>query len=247
MQDGIIKGTGNSRYLKSISSFLTQYPTYQDFAAALAAGTLPIDLNGINETGWDQIGTALNKANLLSDETVEAFGDLLTPATPGIPVPDDAFRAIPAFINGGSYTKRTLLNQYTLDGSTAIQIPFSGLNLYKTYVLIITTPEGASSGNNGSIFMNSGISTSGINLLDSDPTTTSSNITYATSPVVLILQFKKVGSSSASANTICANGSAGFFYCWMDVRISGDAITNGRISSTSNLISGTIVSLYQID
>ena len=74
MQDGIIKGTGNSRYLKSISNFLTQYPTYQDFVAALVAGTLPIDLNGVNETGWDQLGTALNKANLLSDETAEALG-----------------------------------------------------------------------------------------------------------------------------------------------------------------------------
>lgn len=38
MQDGIMKGTGNSRYLKSIADFLTQYPTYQEFAAALAAG-----------------------------------------------------------------------------------------------------------------------------------------------------------------------------------------------------------------
>ena len=75
MQNGIIKGTGNSRYLKSISNFLTQYPTYQDFVAALVAGTLPIDLNGINETGWDQLGTALNKANLLSDDTVLLYGD----------------------------------------------------------------------------------------------------------------------------------------------------------------------------
>lgn len=87
MQDGIIKGTGNSRYLKSIADFLTQYPTYNDFAAALAAGTLPIDLNGINETGWDQLGTALNKTNLLSDETATALG--LTSEA----VPDDAWKA----------------------------------------------------------------------------------------------------------------------------------------------------------
>lgn len=88
MQDGIIKGTGNSRYLKSISNFLTQYPTYQDFVAALVAGTLPIDLNGINETGWDQLGTALNKANLLSDETATALG------LPSTAVPDDALRKL---------------------------------------------------------------------------------------------------------------------------------------------------------
>lgn len=86
MQDGIIKGTGNSRYLKSISEFLTQYPTYNDFAAALAAGTLPIDLNGINPTGWDQQGTPLNKENLLSDETCELLG------IPQTSVPDDAFK-----------------------------------------------------------------------------------------------------------------------------------------------------------
>lgn len=73
MQDGIMKGTGNSRYLKSIADFLTQYPTYQEFAAALVAGTLPVDFNGINETGWEQLGTVLNKANLLSDETAEMY------------------------------------------------------------------------------------------------------------------------------------------------------------------------------
>ena len=102
MQDGIIKETGNSRYLKSISNFLTQYPTYQDFVAALVAGTLPIDLNGINETGWDQLGTALNKANLLSDETVAAYGDLLQPKTPGNPVVDDALRAAAAVVYAGN-------------------------------------------------------------------------------------------------------------------------------------------------
>lgn len=74
MQDGLIKGTGNSRYLKSIADFLTQYPTYQEFAVALAAGTLPVDFNGINETGWEQLGTALSKANLLSDETAAMYG-----------------------------------------------------------------------------------------------------------------------------------------------------------------------------
>lgn len=52
VQDGIIKGTGNSRYLKSVANFLSLYPNYEAFAAALIAGELPIDLNGINEAGW---------------------------------------------------------------------------------------------------------------------------------------------------------------------------------------------------
>lgn len=88
MQDGIMKGTGNSRYLKSIADFLTQYPTYQEFAAALAAGTLPVDFNGINETGWEQLGTVLNKANLLSDETAAMYG--FSEAA----VPDDLFKVL---------------------------------------------------------------------------------------------------------------------------------------------------------
>lgn len=74
MQDGIIAGNGNSRYLKTVSAALSLYPTYQDFMAALVAGTFPIDLNGINKAGWTQQGTALNKANLLADNTATSIG-----------------------------------------------------------------------------------------------------------------------------------------------------------------------------
>ena len=94
MQDSIIKGTGNSRYLKSVAAFLTQYPTYADFAAALAAGTLPVELNGINEEGFQQLGTALNKENLLKDTTAALYG-LGTDA-----VPDDVFARIAKMLGG---------------------------------------------------------------------------------------------------------------------------------------------------
>lgn len=73
MQDAIIKGSGNSRYLKSVANFATLYPTYADFVQALVEGTLPIDLNGTNAAGFTQTGTALNKANLLSDSTETAI------------------------------------------------------------------------------------------------------------------------------------------------------------------------------
>lgn len=81
MQDAIALGTGNSRFLKSVSGFLTLYPTYEEFAAALVAGTLPIDLNGVNPDGWVQQGTALDKANLLTDATA-ALAGLGSEATP---------------------------------------------------------------------------------------------------------------------------------------------------------------------
>lgn len=86
MQDEIIRGTGNSRYLKSVSDFMTRYPTYADFCNALVAGTLPIDLNGKNPAGIAQQGTPLNKANLLSDATAVALDPDSPPATP-----DEAF------------------------------------------------------------------------------------------------------------------------------------------------------------
>ena len=74
MKDMIPKGTGNSRFLRSVSNFKAIYPTYDDFVNALVAGNLPVDFNGINEAGIQQVGTSLNKANLLTDETAAALG-----------------------------------------------------------------------------------------------------------------------------------------------------------------------------
>ena len=74
MKDAVLKGTGNSRYLKSVSDFLTLYPTYADFVGALVSGTLPIDFNGINAAGFDELGTPLNKSTLLTDATATAIG-----------------------------------------------------------------------------------------------------------------------------------------------------------------------------
>lgn len=89
MYDSVPKGTGNSRFLKSVSDFMEKYPTYQDFAAALVAGTMPVDI-GLNADGWLVLGMALAKMNLLRDETGEALG-LENPAEATV---DDAFQAV---------------------------------------------------------------------------------------------------------------------------------------------------------
>ena len=81
MKDGIIKGSGNSRYLRTVANALTLYPNYESFIAALIQGTFPIDLNGINSSGWSTVGMKLNKANLLTDSLCSALG-LSTSATP---------------------------------------------------------------------------------------------------------------------------------------------------------------------
>lgn len=71
MKDYVIKGNGNSRYLKSSLEGIT---TWEQFRAALAAGTLPVDLNGINPEGFQQLGDPLNKVTLLKDATAAKFG-----------------------------------------------------------------------------------------------------------------------------------------------------------------------------
>lgn len=82
MQDTIIKGTGNSRSLRSVPNFLTLYPTYEAFAAALVGGTLPVDLGALNAPGVQTLGTALNKANLLSDAVEKAIWGSTANRTP---------------------------------------------------------------------------------------------------------------------------------------------------------------------
>lgn len=90
MTDGIPKGTGNSRLMRSVADFLRRYPTYEDMGRALENGTFPFDLNGIDPAGWEQIGTSLNAGNLLKQSTA----GMLNLPDPALAVPDDALRAL---------------------------------------------------------------------------------------------------------------------------------------------------------
>lgn len=85
MIDSVLNGTGNSRFLKSAVPAGT---SWADALAMLQAGTFPVDFNGINTEGFQQIGTPLNKANLLKDATAAQIG--LPPST----TPDGMFQAL---------------------------------------------------------------------------------------------------------------------------------------------------------
>lgn len=85
MIDSVLKGSGNSRFLKSAVPAGT---SWADVLAMLQAGTFPIDFNGINAEGFQQVGTPLNKANLLKDATAAQIG--LPPST----TPDGMFQAL---------------------------------------------------------------------------------------------------------------------------------------------------------
>lgn len=85
-----MKGNGNSRYLKTVGEALSLYPTYEDFMQAMVAGIFPVDFNGINKDGWTQLGTLLNKANLLSDTVISTLG-----LSTGVnSTPNDAFNVL---------------------------------------------------------------------------------------------------------------------------------------------------------
>lgn len=85
MIDSVLKGTGNSRFLKSAVPAGT---SWADALAMLQAGTFPIDFNGINTEGFQQVGTPLNKANLLKDATAAQIG------LPSSTTPDGMFQAL---------------------------------------------------------------------------------------------------------------------------------------------------------
>lgn len=131
MIDSVLKGSGNSRFLKSAVPAGT---SWADALAMLQAGTFPIDFNGINTEGFQQVGTPLNKANLLKDATAAQIG--LPPST----TPDGMFQAlgntgelhvwrktvknaadVPAGYNLGTKTTKTILNTNdNSHGSSAI-------------------------------------------------------------------------------------------------------------------------------
>lgn len=112
MQDSVINGNGDSRYLKTS---LASSTSWADALTAMRNGTFPIDLYGINTSGFSNVGTPLSKANLLTAATEQKLG--LADATP-----NDAFNAIAdilatvpklyaatiSTVNGQAYTDMTI-------------------------------------------------------------------------------------------------------------------------------------------
>lgn len=143
MIDSVLKGTGNSRFLKSAVPAGT---SWADALAMLQAGTFPIDFNGINTDGFQQVGTPLNKANLLKDATAAQIG--LPPST----TPDGMFQALG---NTGELhvwrktvtTAQEIPAGYTLgdaESGTAFSVPNAGSQNYVTlqYGPSITVNDG---------------------------------------------------------------------------------------------------------
>lgn len=86
MKDMVTNGTGNSRYLKTS---LASGTTWESALAMLREGTFPIDLNGLNNGGITQLGSAYSKANVLPDDVCALLGLNSTTAEP-----KDAFNVV---------------------------------------------------------------------------------------------------------------------------------------------------------
>jgi len=74
MKDTIIKGSGNSRTLKTVPNIAALAPTYDKLLELLTGEGLPIDIGPLNPAGVDTMGTSLDKANLLKDTTAALYG-----------------------------------------------------------------------------------------------------------------------------------------------------------------------------
>ena len=69
MKDTVIKGNGKSRSIKAPTDMPA---TFEEWRTQLLAGTATLDID-LNAAGCDVVGTAMNKANLLSDTTKSAL------------------------------------------------------------------------------------------------------------------------------------------------------------------------------
>lgn len=73
MTDTIIKGSGNSRTLKTVPNIKSMVSTLDDLLDLFIAG-FPVDVGPLNPAGCEQIGTGYTKAEVLSDETATIHG-----------------------------------------------------------------------------------------------------------------------------------------------------------------------------
>lgn len=94
---------------------------------AMVAGIFPVDFNGINNDGWTQLGTLLNKANLLSDTVISTLG-----LSTGVnSTPNDAFNVLANIGNVHVWRKTVVTEEeipagYTLGAEVNSSVKLDG-------------------------------------------------------------------------------------------------------------------------
>ncbi len=123
MKDTVIKGSGNSRTIKSVPNLAATAPTYDKLLELLTGEGLPVDIGPLNPAGVDTMGTILDKASMLKDTTAALYGKG-TDATP-----DDIFAVIRVLISTAQNTASgkgyVAAGSYVGTGKTKIDNPNS--------------------------------------------------------------------------------------------------------------------------
>lgn len=94
MKDTIIRGDGTSRTLKAP---IDMPESFAEWRAQLLSGIATLDI-GLNKAGCEVVGNALDKKNILTDETAALFGLDETA------VPDDVLNVIAPVVTGYNNT-----------------------------------------------------------------------------------------------------------------------------------------------
>ena len=117
---------------------MSLYPTYEDFMQAMVAGIFPVDFNGINKDGWTQLGTLLNKANLLSDTVISTLG-----LSTGVnSTPNDAFNVLANIGNVHVWRKTVVTEEEVPAGYTLGPVQNSNIDIFGGYSNYNVTERG---------------------------------------------------------------------------------------------------------
>lgn len=206
MIDSVLKGTGNSRFLKSAVPAGT---SWADALAMLQAGTFPIDFNGINTEGFQQVGTPLNKANLLKDATAAQIG--LPPST----TPDGMFQALGNTGELHVWRKTTVTTEpvpagYTL-GDVKTKKAISASSLGSVYIgFYMGYSDSLAVDDNGGISLN----------LDNDYGAVTSSSDFANISSVIAGKFILIRSYQNAEYNSCSSLAGKIFYVPADANIS---------------------------
>ena len=105
---------------------------------AMVAGIFPVDFNGINKDGWTQLGTLLNKANLLSDTVISTLG-----LSTGVnSTPNDAFNVLANIGNVHVWRKTVVAEEEVPAGYTLGPVQNSNIDIFGGYSNYNVTERG---------------------------------------------------------------------------------------------------------
>ena len=105
---------------------------------AMVAGIFPVDFNGINKDGWTQLGTLLNKANLLSDTVISTLG-----LSTGVnSTPNDAFNVLANIGNVHVWRKTVVAEEEIPAGYTLGPVQNSNIDIFGGYSNYNVTERG---------------------------------------------------------------------------------------------------------